>query len=648
MQRSVHLVLVCLLATGSASAQQIQWSQSPINGHWYGVERKPTSWTQGEAEAVSLGGHLATVRSQAEQNWIATTFQYALPSGGLWFGLSDAGHEGTWTWASGESVTYTNWFPGQPQGGTSENYGSLYGTSGGSTQWSWHDAADTYPSSRALLELIQAPTVGWSWPTTYPTGSNPSYHCVVDVDADGKLDLVVPNSGASTIAILRNQGLGQFATLVTFATVTTPESVAAADFDHDGKIDLAVAGFDGQALQIHRGTGGGGFVNGQTIALGAKAHGLVVADFNSDGWADVALTTISSSDSLRVSLNNGAGVLLAPSVLATGGMPHYVSSGDFNGDGKPDLVVSNGNSNTFGVYLNDGSGGFLAPTYVGTGANPHHIGVGDLDGDGDLDLAVPNGSGSSFTTFLNDGQGTFSSSTGVTLPSSPIWIDIGDVNGDGRADIAAGQGATSTISIFENLGSATFATPVDLVGTNSIRSVVLADFDGDSMLDISATGDASGHVAVILNQNSCSAIASYCTSSTTSHGCTPTIDATGTPTTSRASGFDITVTGVEGQRNGMIFYGTSASAVAWAIGNTSYICVAPTVQRTAIINSGGTLGGCDGTLTLDFNAFMSANPTAFGSPFTTGAIFYAQGWFRDPGAVKGTNLSNGLRFRLCN
>jgi hypothetical protein len=28
-------------------------------------------------------------------------------------------------------------------------------------------------------------------------------------------------------------------------------------------------------------------------------------------------------------------------------------------------------------------------------------------------------------------------------------------------------------------------------------------------------------------------------------------------------------------------------------------------------------------------------------------VLYAQGWFRDPGAAKQTNLSNGLRFTLC-
>jgi hypothetical protein len=50
---------------------------------------------------------------------------------------------------------------------------------------------------------------------------------------------------------------------------------------------------------------------------------------------------------------------------------------------------------------------------------------------------------------------------------------------------------------------------------------------------------------------------------------------------------------------------------------------------------------------VDFNAWRAANPNALGSPFTAGQVFYAQGWFRDSGAAKGTNLSDGLRFTLC-
>ncbi len=41
-------------------------------------------------------------------------------------------------------------------------------------------------------------------------------------------------------------------------------------------------------------------------------------------------------------------------------------------------------------------------------------------------------------------------------------------------------------------------------------------------------------------------------------------------------------------------------------------------------------------------------PGSLSSPFVAGQVFYAQGWLHDPGAPKQTNLSDGLRFTLCN
>jgi formylglycine-generating enzyme required for sulfatase activity len=63
--------------------------------------------------------------------------------------------------------------------------------------------------------------------------------------------------------------------------------------------------------------------------------------------------------------------------------------------------------------------------------------------------------------------------------------------------------------------------------------------------------------------------------------------------------------------------------------------------------SGGTLGQCNGALGLDFNSWLSSNPTAFGSPFAQGQTIRAQGWYRDPAAPGQTNLSNAVAFTLC-
>ncbi len=145
-----------------------------------------------------------------------------------------------------------------------------------------------------------------------------------------------------------------------------------------------------------------------------------------------------------------------------------------------------------------------------------------------------------------------------------------------------------------------------------------------------------------------SQVTTYCTAGTTVQGCVPSISGIGIPSPYSTSGFEIVVDNVPTQRMGLIFYGLNSipQPQPWAVGSASYLCIFYPVNRTGAHNSGGAIGLCDGDLRVDFNSWRAANPTALGSPFALGQVLYAQGWFRDPGAAKQTNLSDGLRFVL--
>jgi Tol biopolymer transport system component/subtilisin-like proprotein convertase family protein len=136
---------------------------------------------------------------------------------------------------------------------------------------------------------------------------------------------------------------------------------------------------------------------------------------------------------------------------------------------------------------------------------------------------------------------------------------------------------------------------------------------------------------------------SYCTAGTTTHGCSAQIAVSNQPSASYAWPCQLSATGVEGQKNGMFIYCLSGPAsILWEPSSTSYLCLAPPRQRTMNISSGGTADLCDGFLTLDWNAWQQSNPSALGQPWDTGRIVYAQAWFRDPLAPKGSNLSNAI------
>lgn len=148
---------------------------------------------------------------------------------------------------------------------------------------------------------------------------------------------------------------------------------------------------------------------------------------------------------------------------------------------------------------------------------------------------------------------------------------------------------------------------------------------------------------------SCGAVTSFCTAGTTSNGCLPSISGSGAPDANAGAGFTIDVAALEGQRLGLIFYSVDNSGftpLPWGA-SSSLLCIKPPTQRLPLASTGGTNGLCDGALSLDFNAFMAANPSALGGPFTGGEQIYAQAWFRDPPSPKTTMLSDALSFVVC-
>jgi len=141
----------------------------------------------------------------------------------------------------------------------------------------------------------------------------------------------------------------------------------------------------------------------------------------------------------------------------------------------------------------------------------------------------------------------------------------------------------------------------------------------------------------------------YCTGGTTSNACSASITASGQPSATLATPCRILVERVEGQKQGLVFYGVDNAGFAplpWGGASSSFLCVRPPTERGTAMNSGGAAGVCNGVLGLDWNAHQNAHPASLGSPFSVGDKVYVQGWFRDPLAPLRTNLSNALELTV--
>lgn len=106
-------------------------SSAPIldnyNGHYYEVISPNNGITWNEAYIGAnnltysgLQGHLATITSQQEFDWITSNLDYE----GTFLGGTDQNSEGTWQWITGETFNFTAWEPGEPNSwhGYNEDY----------------------------------------------------------------------------------------------------------------------------------------------------------------------------------------------------------------------------------------------------------------------------------------------------------------------------------------------------------------------------------------------------------------------------------------------------------------------------------------------------------------------------------------------
>lgn len=95
---------------------------------WVDGANKNFTTTFSSAKTFQLNGvsgHLLMIESQEEQSSVLNWLNQNHPSS-VWLGISDAGSEGTWKFQdgsnAGKQITFTNWVPGEPNGGSSENY----------------------------------------------------------------------------------------------------------------------------------------------------------------------------------------------------------------------------------------------------------------------------------------------------------------------------------------------------------------------------------------------------------------------------------------------------------------------------------------------------------------------------------------------
>jgi hypothetical protein len=166
------------------------------------------------------------------------------------------------------------------------------------------------------------------------------------------------------------------------------------DLDANGTLDVAVALGPSQTVAIATGAGDGNFSFVESIQLGATATEIAAADFDENGTGDLAVGTTTEPAKVSVFYAGPAFAFGEPVVVLSDdyGVTTDLDVADLDDDGRADLVATQ-ESGTVGFLRNQGDGTFDDALQYFTGYGSQYTVLSDVNGDDRLDAATANQSG---------------------------------------------------------------------------------------------------------------------------------------------------------------------------------------------------------------------------------------------------------------
>jgi Lectin C-type domain len=198
-------------------------SQNNYNGHSYYRSTGSMTWTDARQACLNMGGHLVTVTSPAENNFIFNLW----PNG--WIGLTDEVVEGQWRWVTGEPFSWSNWNSGEPNNSNNEDYIQFVG--GGR----WNDLPNV--SLPYVLEFEYIVTfTNWEYVKTVYTDTNGRY--VINEVSNPSVEWYLQIDTPTTITPLQNNDAFTANSKVISRTFTSLDFYRY-DVNNDGRINIS-------------------------------------------------------------------------------------------------------------------------------------------------------------------------------------------------------------------------------------------------------------------------------------------------------------------------------------------------------------------------------------------------------------------------
>lgn len=176
-----------------------------FNGHYYQVYDNSMTWTEAKEYCEKLGGHLVTITSIEENNYIKDLVVSNGKKNAYWLGASDSETEGVWKWVTGEPFEFSDWGTDEPNQDGEENYLELLVNAiNYSLKWN-----DSNLNGGGGMVSLQNHGFICEWDEIPESGSNSDTLDTdgdglpdvwekegLDYDGDGKIDVDLPAMGA--------------------------------------------------------------------------------------------------------------------------------------------------------------------------------------------------------------------------------------------------------------------------------------------------------------------------------------------------------------------------------------------------------------------------------------------------------------------
>lgn len=341
----------------------------------------------------------------------------------------------------------------------------------------------------------------------YTVGNGPVFIATGDLDDEHGLDLVVVNSGSSTISVLLNHGDGTFAAARTVAVGLGPRVVQLADFNADGHLDAITSNLASKDIDILLGSGDGQLTEiDNELEVGDNPHFLVVDDFDGDTRVDVAVANRDDRISTGVvSVFSGRGDGTFEKALITdlreeNVVPRFLAAADYDRDGDVDLgVLTNErrllllDNQDFGApegrfeisIISEDAGG-------NTGFFRGFLSTLDFNDDGITDLAAP------LERLGNHGFRLQQGSEADGFIARDYYLDgdatallFADFTGDGLDDAVAAWADSNGIGLIPAIGPGELAGRSVLPMESSPRDLAFIDIDGRGRPDLVAMSSSA-------------------------------------------------------------------------------------------------------------------------------------------------------------